>query len=254
MSVGGSGGQASTSTTTSGGGGSFCANHDFVIEQDELTLEAGFNEQLLAAQDVSFATAGDAQSDGSRIWDFTATLAGDHAVQLSTMALTGSWYADLFPSASYAVRLADGAELLGVFEVVTDALLLVGVVSPSDGPTRTELSYDPPITVLDFPLSEGKTWNASSTVSGLAQGIAVFYSEDYTFDVDARGQARTPFGDFEVLRVHSELVRTVGVLPTTIQSHSFVAECFGSVAAVVSQDNELGTEFSDAREVRRLTP
>jgi hypothetical protein len=33
-----------------------------------------------------------------------------------------------------------------------------------------------------------------------------------------------------------------------------VTECFGSVATVVSQTNELGAEFTDAAEVRRLSP
>ena len=82
----------------------------------------------------------------------------------------------------------------------------------------------------------------------------MFYTEDYAFEVDAKGHALTPYGEFEVLRVHSELVRTIGALVTTVQTHSFVAECFGSVATVVSEDYELDKEFTDAAEVRRLAP
>jgi len=241
-------------TSGPGGGGSFCANHDFVVEQSELTLQPGLSEQLVAAQGVTFSTAGSEQVDGTRIWDFTGDLPGDHGLVVSTLDVTGTWYADSFLGATYAARLADGEELIGVFEATTDALVLRGVVSPDDGLTKTELVYDPPVTILDFPLSEGKTWNASSTVTGIAQGVAVYYTEDYAFEVDARGQALTPYGDFDVLRVHSELVRTVGALVTTVQTHSFVAECFGSVATVVSQDYETDAEFTDAAEVRRLAP
>lgn len=248
----GSGGAGATSGP--GGGGSFCANHDFVVEQGELTLEPGLSAQLLAAQGVVFSTAGSEQVDGTRIWDFTAALPGDHGLVVSTIDLAGTWYESSFLGATYAARLSDAEELLGVFEATTDALVLRGVVSPSDGITRTELVYDPPVTVLDFPVSEGKTWNSATTITGLAQGVAVFYTEDYAFEVDARGQALTPYGEIEVLRVHSELVRTIGALVTTVQSHSFVAECFGSVATVVSEDQEFEKEFTDAAEVRRLAP
>ncbi|MEQ9322300.1 MAG: hypothetical protein RIF41_24250, partial [Polyangiaceae bacterium] len=173
--------------------------------------------------------------------DFTAALPGDHGLVVSTIDLAGTWYESSFLGATYAARLSDAEELRGV-------------VSPSDGITRTELVYDPPVTVLDFPVSEGKTWNSATTITGLAQGVAVFYTEDYAFEVDARGQALTPYGEIEVLRVHSELVRTIGALVTTVQSHSFVAECFGSVATVVSEDQEFEKEFTDAAEVRRLAP
>ena len=250
--TGGSGGAGATSGP--GGGGSFCANHDFVVEQGELTLEPGLSAQLLAAQSVPFSTAGSEQVDGTRIWDFTASLSGDHGLVVSTIDVAGTWYADTYPGATYAARLSDAEELLGVFEATTDALVLRGVVSPQDGITKTELVYDPPVTVLDFPISERKTWNSASTITGLAQGVAVFYTEDYAFEVDAKGQALTPYGEFDVLRVHSELVRTIGALVTTVQSHSFVAECFGSVATVVSEDHQLEKEFTDAAEVRRLAP
>lgn len=256
---GGAGGTTSSSggagaTSGPGGGGSFCANHDFVVEQTELTLEPGLSAQLLAAQGVTFSTMGSEQVDGTRIWDFTGALPGDHGLVVSTIDIAGTWYADSYPGATYAARLADAEELLGVFEATTDALVLRGVVSPEDGFDKTELVYDPPVTVLDFPISEGKSWNSSSTITGFAQGVAVFYTEDYAFEVDAKGQAITPYGELEVLRVHSELVRTIGALVTTVQSHAFVAECFGSVATVVSEDHEFDKEFTEAAEVRRLAP
>ena len=59
---------------------------------------------------------------------------------------------------------------------------------------------------------------------------------------------------FEVLRVRTELERTVGLLTTTVRTFAFVSECFGTVATVTSEDDEDQVEFSRAAEVRRLAP
>lgn len=251
-----SGGSGGSSNGGMGQGGSGLCDHnsDDVIEESELFLGPGLSANLRVAQGAQVDTAGSAQPDGSRIWDFTVTFSGDHAAVTQTLPLDGLWYADDYPTASYAARLTDAADLLGVYEITPNKLLLLGVVSPDDGSARTELHYDPPVVVLDLPLSVGKTWSTDSTVTGVAQGVSVFYWEDYAFEVDHRGEAKTPLGDFDVLRVHSELVRTVGALVTTIQSHSFMAECFGTVANITSEDHELEVEFTDASEVRRLSP
>ena len=48
--------------------------------------------------------------------------------------------------------------------------------------------------------------------------------------------------------------RNVGGFFTTQRTYAFVTECFGTVARVVSQQNELSAEFDDAAEVWRLSP
>ena len=253
---GGSGGEASLGGGGSGQGGSgLCSpNGDGVIEETEITLAAGLSAKVRAAQDATVDSGGEAQGDGSRLWDFSAALPGDHALLIETLPLAGAWYEAVFASATYAARLSDSEELLGVFEAAPGALLLRGVVSPEGGLTRTELVYDPPVKVIDFPLEEGKSWQSHSVVSGLALGVATFYQEDYLFEVDAHGEVVTPYGSFQALRVHSRLVRTVAALPITIQSHAFMAECFGNVASISSHEYEQATEFSSAAEIRRLTP
>lgn len=252
----GGGGASSSSNGGSGrGGAGLCAaNGDDVIEESELFLAPGLSANLRVAQGATVDTAGSEQPDGSRIWDLSGQLSGDHAGVVQTLALDGLWYADVFPTASYAARITDADELLGVYEIAPHKLLLLGVVSPDDGATRTELVYDPPVVILDLPLNQGKTWSTDSTVTGLAQGITAYYFEDYSFVVDAKGEAKTPLGDFAVLRVHSELERLVGALLTTVQSHAFMSECFGTVASITSEDYELDTEFTEASEVRRLSP
>lgn len=259
-SNGGSGGSGAASNGGSGGsggaGGSGACptNQDGTITADEVPLGPGFSAKFKVATDATFDTTGDKQGDGTRIWDFTTMLSGDHTVLAETLPVEGAWWADDFAGATYATQLSDSADLLGVFEVTDSALLLRGVVSPEDGFTATNLSYDPPVPILTFPMKKGDTWTKTSTVSGLASGVYSFYSETYASEVDATGTAITPYAEFPVLRVGTDLTRVVGGLVTTSRTYAFVTECFGSVATVASQTNEFGTEFTSASEVRRLSP
>jgi hypothetical protein len=66
--------------------------------------------------------------------------------------------------------------------------------------------------------------------------------------------AKTPFSTFDVVRVKTVLTRTVGFVATVTRSQLFVTECFGTIATLTSQANELGSEYSDQAEVRRLSP
>jgi len=225
-----------------------------VIERVEVPLAAGLNAKFLTSGAAAVSSAGTTQGDGSRVWDLSGALSGDHLVLVETQKLDGKWFAPKFPGATYAARLSESSELLGVFEVTDGALLLRGVASPADGLTRTELTYAPPVVVLKFPLSEGVTWTTSANVTGLAQGVMAAYTEKYESFVDAHGTLKAPFGDFPVLRTRVVLTRTVGVLTTVIRSYLFGAECFGTVASIVAKDNEPAAEISTAAEVRRLAP
>ncbi len=258
--AGGEGGGSTTTTSTTGGGGEggetpgLCQpNLDGSITRGEYPVALGISAKFLTALDVSWSTAGSMVS-GTRTWDMSEALAGDHLLLLETRALGGLWFEESFPGASYAIRLSDESELLGVFEVTDEAVLLRGVVSPTDGLSRTELEYDPPVVVLSFPLAEGKTWSTTSTVSGLATGIYAYYTEQYDSQVDARGDAITPFSTFDALRVRTVLTRTINFVPTVTRSFAFVTECFGTVATLSSQANESGVEFTNVAEIKRLTP
>jgi hypothetical protein len=241
-------------TEEDGDGGGFCQpNHNRVIERDEVSLRVGLHATFRVAQDATVDTAGQSQPDGSRVWDLSGALPGDHSVIAELQSPIGTWYAPEFPEATYVSKLRDGENLLGVFQVTDQALLLLGVVSPDDGITKTELHYDPPVTVLSFPFQEGNSWSTDSTVSGLALGVYTIYSEDYDNQVDAYGRLETPYGSFEVLRVRVVLTRTVGIAVTRIRTFSFAAECFGTVANIHSNENESEEEFTEAAEVWRLT-
>lgn len=229
-------------------------DRDGVITREEVPVRAGLRATFRIGLDATVDLAGTTNPDGSRSWDLLGPLAGDHDELIELLDPTGRWFAPTFPTASYAARLSDTEELLGVFEITADALQLLGVVSPEGGLLRTELTYDPPVTVLAFPLELGDSWTTDSTVSGFASGVWSMYFEAYESQVDAAGTLATPYETFDVLRVGVQLTRTVGVVPTVTRTFSFVSECFGTVATATSQPNPLQVEFSEASEVRRLAP
>jgi len=247
-------GGADDSTTTSGGAADCMPpNGDGIIERDELFFEPGLQVNYLAAQAVTFDTAG-ATIDGETLWDMSVEFPGDHTSSGEFLSIEGQWFEPSFPGATYATRLTDADDLLGVFEATDSALALRGVVSPVGGTQRTELVYDPPVTVLSFPLVQGKTWESDSDVTGVALGLPTFYSESYENRIDASGTLRTSFGDYAVLRVGVVLTRTFGIIPTVVRTFAFVSECVGTVGSVRSNDNEDSPEFTQVAEVRRIDP
>lgn len=254
---GGDDGGGDAEAPDGGGDGSLtCApNHDGVIARDEVPLRPGLRATFRVSGRTEVDTAGAAQPDGGRLWDLTGPYAGDENVLVELRDPTGTWFAPVFPEADYYSRLRQDEDLLGVFRTSDEALELLGVVSPDDGVLRTELTFDPPVTVYAFPLREGDAWSSATTVSGWAAGAWSYYSEDYQNQVDASGELITPYGRLEVLRVRSRMTRTVNLVTTarTI-SHFFAAECFGTAAVIHSRDFESEPEFDVAAEVRRLAP
>lgn len=234
--------------------GTCAPNRDGVIERTEIPLRAGLRATFMGTLDVDFDTRGE-MIDGVRTWNLSGDLDGDRMVLVETRDPSGEWFEDDFPGATYFTELSLEEELLGVFEITDDQLRLRGVVSPEDGFTATNLENDPAVTVLDFPLEEGKSWSSDVTVSGLALGVISAYSEDYSSEVDATGTMITPFGTFEnVLRIRTELVRTVGLLVTRVVTFAYVSECFGTIATMRGQDGDDGDELTELAEVQRLTP
>lgn len=229
-------------------------DHDGTLTRAELPMMAGQTARFRIATDATVDTAGQQGAGGERSWSLAAGLPGDQDVPTTLLAPTGAWWAATFPTATYAARLSIDSELLGVMRLDAAGLALLGVVSPEGGVTRTELTYDPPVPLLPVPLAPSASWTTSTTVSGLALGVASFYSERYQARVDAVGTMTTPFGPFPVRRIATDLTRTVGAVVTTKRTFGFVAECYGTVATITSQDYERGAEFTSAAEVWRLVP
>ena len=238
------------------GASGLCApNHDGHITASEVPLVAGQHATFRIATMATIDTAGTANPDGSRAWDLSVALANDADTMVALTSPAGAWWQPDFAAASYATVLASGSDLAGVFHAEPDGVTLLGVVSPAAGSFKTELTYDPPAKILALPMAAGDTWTSTSTVTGTAQGAFTTYTEKYTSRVDQVGTMKTPYGTFPVVRVATDLLRTSG-FATLASSRSFawVAECFGTIATITSNNLESGSEFTSAAEVRRLAP
>ena len=187
------------------------------------------------------------------VWDFSAPVANERKLFDQLVDPRGAWWEKSFPKATHAQRLDDTQAVLGVYQATNDSLLLLGVVSEQGGLSRTELSYNPPVPVLKFPLAVYQAWAETSTVSGVAMGIGFVATEKYEFLVDGRGMTKVPAGAFDALRMRLHYTQTYGLLTTKRTSFLYIAECYGAVARVRSRDNEMSDDFTMASEYRRLS-
>jgi hypothetical protein len=230
-------------------------DRDGKIVLGELPLVPGNTATFRTTTTGTFATDGHANGDGTYSWDLSAQLSGDADAPVMLLPPIGQWWAGDFPTATYAVTLAAGSDLLGVFHTDAAAVTLLGVVSPAAGAQKTELTYDPPATLIALPLGATSQFTSTSTVSGLLSGVGAFYDETYASRADLLGTMTTPYGAFPVQRVATDLTRTSGgVTIYTKRQFGWFAECFGGVATVVSQDDETASEFSDDAEITRIAP
>ncbi len=258
-SGGASTGSSSGSGTSSGfidGGPNLCA-FTGTVTSAQYPVGPNLAATYEISEDAGFDSTGEAQGDGGFIWDMSGQFGNDHAVLVQTEPLSSEWFGSSFPNGSYAVTLSDTATELGVFGTTGGAINLLGVASPSGGAGDTELSYAPPVAVLTFPFQLSSTWSTNSTVNGTLEGVPdAIYTEDYTSQVDKTGTVIVPSGTpFPVLRVRTDLTRTVGLLVVTQRTFAFVTPCFGTVATLVSQLDEPApgqTEFSNPSELERL--
>jgi hypothetical protein len=229
-------------------------NKDGTITREEVPIQAGLRATFRVAEDVEVSTAGEPAANGRRKWDLSAALPNDASMLVETLPLAGKWYEPKYKNATYATQLRKSSDLVGVFETAPGALTLMGVVSPTEGLYKTELTNDPPVSMLEFPLTLDKKWHSDTTVSGWAQGVLATYTESYEAHVDAAGELVTPLGTFDVLRVRIDLKRVVGLYTTTLRTFAFITECYGNIASIASKDDEKDVEFTRAAEVRRIAP
>jgi hypothetical protein len=237
-----------------GDGGLCSPTHDGTITSADLPLVAGRMANFLIATNATWETTGSG-SGSDRSWDLTGQLANDTTTAVVLGSPSGTAWQSTFPTATYWLQLTVSSDLEGIFAFDSTSLTLVGVVSPSTDTAKTQLSYDPPATILSLPFMYGSTWTSTSTVSGYAEGVVATYQEEYQSTVDAGGTMKTPYGSFPVLRVSTEPTRTSGGVPVLTQrTLAWFAECFGSVAQATSQADETGSDFDSETEVRRLAP
>jgi hypothetical protein len=222
-------------------------NNDGVIDRSEMPAMVGLGG--LFAVNASGSTVA---VNLNTPWDFSAAVTGERKVFDQLISPSGQWWSSSFSNADFAQRIDDGQALWGVYKITPTALQLLGVVSDQSGAQQTQLSYATPIDVVRFPLKVGDSWSSESDVSGTADGVAMFAHEKYDFTVPARGNAKIPAGTFDTLRLRMGYTQTYGLLVTTRITYLHIAECYGMVARIRSQDNETQDPFDQAAEYRRL--
>jgi hypothetical protein len=242
--------------TDEGGSGVCSPNKDGIITRAEMPIAVGLSTTYAAAQDVEVDNEGTDGPNGARVWDFAGELPQDQKELVEALPIDGFWFAPDFPSADYVAPLSKFDEFLGIFRIEEGALLMIGIASNDDGFfTKTNLSYDPPVPVLEFPLERDSAWSVDTSVTGTLKGVIANYTESYAMEVDAFGSVSTPFSEFEVLRVNTWLEqKQLGVTYNSARTYLYVTECFGTVVSVRSQYLDDTAEFSDAGEIRRLSP
>lgn len=265
---------ASVAPRPDGGIAGCLPNGDGIITKAELPVVLGAHATFKVALDVPFDTAGTAQPDGGWLWDFSGTLAGDRDVVYSPKAIAGQWFATDFPEGEFTLRLASQDDTLGVYQAGTDVLSLWGMASEAHSVAATNFAYDVAVPVVAYPVKLSASWTGKGVIEGDYDGSSYHCDPTllsctpypnccirhvYESVVDKAGKAKTPFATFEVLRIRNVVsfqMMAYGVWTTfkTVRSYVFVSECFGTVASIAAKDGETEDEFTEASEVRRLTP
>lgn len=196
---------------------------------------------------------------GQRVWDLSAHQPDDQLAHLRATPLTSQWYAPQFAGGQFTVPFDGAGRVDAVYRQDAEALWLMGLASHEAAPAegKTLLPYAQPIAVLRFPLQVGAHWvsvGKTATGAGVLHGIPFASVDTYDVTVDAAGRLELPDLTLtQALRVRTAVaVAPVAGLPTSRKQVSFVFECLGEVARVVSQDGELTQDFTVASEVRRL--
>ena len=102
----------------------------------------------------------------------------------------GKWYAGSFPADVFITPFDAGARTDSVGRLDETGLYLHGLASREENPPegQTLLVYDPPITVLQFPIRPGSSYESTGAIlNGTLRGIPYAGSDTYEVVVDATG-------------------------------------------------------------------
>lgn len=227
-------------------------NHDGVIDRDEIVILVGAGPGYAVNTPGTTIPVNLEPQNG--VWDFSSPpdYQGGSEVQAFDQLLSakGQWWSPDFPTASYAMQAPGGQDLLIVMRSGPDREEALGYVSQSN--QATELTYDQPIPLWQFPLAPGKQWTATANVTGRADYVLVAESETWEIQVLARGTTKVPLGTFDSLQLRIHMTQVLGFQRTTRYVYQHVAECYGQLARIRSQDNESSASFTTAAERRRL--
>lgn len=241
-------------------------NRNGIIERNELTFRIGAAISYTAAgtesAPVDVDLKGTQGTDGIVTWDFSKKFPDDSREVDEVLPYKGQWFEGdiLDPIPEYTSILTRNYPLVGVilaaYRPTPDALQMLGWYSQEKD--RAKVKYNQPVEILQFPLKLGDSWLNKPTAKGSFPKNLTLYSasEDYEFNVDAKGKAKLPAGTYDVLRLRMKFSQTQ-TLPAFASlsriTYFFIAECFGIVARVDSKLYESDENFTKASRLKRLS-
>ena len=228
-------------------------NHDAQIERHEYPVDIGIQADFLRSNNTAINLEGTIQN-GTYYWDFSSLSGQEQLESIEPRPSSEYWFAADFPSETYVNVLSYENSIYGIFSLTDEALYLHGMASFESGWTETLLSYDPPVRLLQFPLHLNQSWSDESSISGTLDGVWTFYSELYSHQIDETGYLNTPLGEFPVLRINSQISRTIGLLEYSNRSVSFMSECAGAITTIQAELDEADVNFQMAQELLRIAP
>ena len=234
-------------------------NLDGKIERKELEVAAGVPVRYVISPsgETRAVDLSGTEEDGELIWDFSTDFADDEALTVTASTLEGKWYAGQFADGAFVTPFNKSGSIESIGLISDGGLLLLGIASAEEAPEQgqTLLVYNPPITVLQFPVEVGQSFVSSGQIeNGMTLGLPYAGKDTYEVSVDAVGRIDLLQLTFEqVHRVRTKVTVEPAVGAAVVRHQtSFFAECFAEVARATSADGESSADFTEAAELRRL--
>jgi len=232
---------------------------DAQIDSREIQPAIGVDVRYLISPDGTTREvdiAGRTEGDLT-IWDFSVDYADDQVATVTPTTIDGYWFAGSFPSDTFVTPFDGEGRTLSINRYSDNGLELLGLASREENPSegQTLLVYDPPITVLRFPVQVGDSFvSQGDIINGTLRGLPYAGTDTYEVSVDGRGEVRLPQLTFEEghrVRTRVTVQPAVGEAVSTRQV-SFFTECFAEVVRATSLTDEDNPNFTVAQQLRRL--
>ena len=224
-----------------GDGAITCAgNNNGKIERNEMVFSVPAQVKVLKGSGLVLNMLGSGAA-GKRLWDLTPAAKDDKNEWLKVEAVP-KWATGSFKTATYASRLMGDygfitkTDLLGVFQVKPNALVMVGGVSSTEN--HTKFTYKTPLETIRFPVGVGDSYSTGSDINGYTVfTVPMWMHEKYHVKVLDRGKVKLlPSFSLDALlvSVKQEAYPVANpFLKTKTEVFIFMAECYGVIARVV---------------------
>jgi hypothetical protein len=229
-------------------------DHDDKLERSEMPLRVGASVKYSVGSGLAVDLQG-TRVQGRTRWDLTAS-APDEKPYVAELEPVAGWAAADFPGATYMTLLDAGYQTYGVFKATPTSLQLVGVISKTAG--ETKLTYSKPVDSLRFPVVAKDSYETGAVVTG-PMGFFPYYAsiyETHNVSVLEAGSLKLPELTLDVLLLKIVVKQNPTANPflvTTRVSFLFVAECYGIVAQIFTDEDPATLSSVVARERRRIS-